>query len=36
MNKFDKIVNIASYLIASVIGGLLVFQVVYIIWNYIL
>ena len=36
MDKFDRIVNIASYLIASVVGALLAFQVSYIICVYIL
>jgi len=36
MNKFDKIVNIASYLIASIVGVLLAFQVSYVIFKYIL
>jgi hypothetical protein len=36
MNKFDKIVNIASYLIASIVGVLLAFQVSYVICKYIL
>jgi len=36
MNKFYKIVDIASYLIASVVGALLAFQIVYVVCNYII
>jgi len=36
MNKFYKIVDIASYLIASVVGALLGFQIVYVICKYVL
>jgi hypothetical protein len=36
MNKFYRIAHIASYLIASIIGALLAFQIVYVICKYVL